>query len=333
MRNGSIIQKYQPLDVNKVPDELVNRNLQREELGRCIEPLLQDSERKPQNVLLHGPPGSGKTAMAEYVVSQLKKRMHVEDMQVNCFSSKTRFDILYQLLDKKLSVPRQGTSTEAVKDKLDEKIKSNDAVIFIDEVDQIQSEDVLYDVLRYVDVPLVMTANDPQTFAYFEDRIQSRLTDRTNIHMPRYTEKELLDILSLRADKALEKNTYTTDNLELIAEKAEGDARKAINTLKNAAQNTGTQLRKEIILDAVDTAEKQDPTKSLDSLNRHQQALYHILKDEDQALQIGEILKQYREKTEEPRSRKTIQRYLQKMADYSFIEKNGKKSNTTYSIS
>lgn len=331
--SSKIIENYKVLTTEYLPNKLLHRTGQRKEIARCIEPLLTD-QGHTRNMLIHGPPGTGKTHMAQHVVQELKEKMFLQDMYVNCFQQKNRFQILYELVDKKLSLPRKGTSTAELKDELDKKIREKPSLIVIDEVDQISDGEILYDLSRYLEAPLIMTANNPNCFAYFDDRIQSRMTNVKKIKFRPYSNSEMTDILDRRISKGLNPAAIPDPIRQEIVENSSGDARKAITTLKHAAQDAQSrgrnQITKEIVKEALTDADQEQKQKSSDRLNQHQKKLKEILQEEHK-LGMTELHQKYQEQTEQPKSKRTIRRYLNKMQNYNLIKSTGKKNGKKYS--
>lgn len=337
MVRGEIIENPKVLTPEYLPERMPHRNNERTEIARALEPLM-DENGYPMDTLIYGPPGVGKSAMAEFVLNKLKEEIFLQDMHVNCFSHKTRFDILYQLLDKKVSVPRAGTSTQKVRQLLDEKVKSKPSVIVVDEVDQIKNGEILFDLARYTETALIMIANDPEVFGYFDDRVRSRLTSVQKVKFSNYTKDEMFDILNDRARSGLYQNTISEDQLSEIASYASGDARKGLNTLRKAARNAENNSQNKItdqnIEQALDEADEERQLKSLELLNKHQKTMYTIIREADQPISISEIENRYTEETPEKdtRTRRTLRRYLNKMEAYNLIKAQGRKSGRKYQI-
>ena len=289
----------------------------------------------PMDMLLHGPPGTGKTAMARYVVDELEKEVSVNTSFVNCFSHKSRFEIFYELLDEKLEVPRDSTSTEKVIDRFEDKVRKKPTVIIVDEVDQIRDDEVLYELSRFQKAAIIFIANDANTFSHFEDRVRSRISGVNRIRFRRYSTEQLTDILKLRRKHGLGKNTVKTSQLEVIASRSDGDARVAVNTLRLAAMNAENQgletITDEVISEAAGDASDREARKSLDQLNSHQKEAYSILQENGE-MQISELYDIYIEKVEDNKSRRQLLRYLKKMVNYDILETDGTGSSTSYRI-
>jgi hypothetical protein len=60
-------------------------------------------------------------------------------------------------------------------------------VIVLDEVDQLDETDVLYDLYRIPDLTTTLIANrEEELFAEFDSRVRSRLTSSTRVHFDSY---------------------------------------------------------------------------------------------------------------------------------------------------
>jgi orc1/cdc6 family replication initiation protein len=338
MRRGytflsTVIEDARVLTADYLPNKMVHREGERQEIARCLRPLVDGGS--PENMLLYGPPGTGKTAMANYVVEELKEKVFANSSYVNCFSQKSRFEIFYELLDQKLTTPRDGTSTEKIIDMFEEKTRKEPTVVIIDEVDQITDDEVLYELSRFQNVGIIFIANDQKIFSHFEDRVRSRLSGMRRIHFRRYNEDELADILELRQEHGLKDSSISEGQLKEIAARSGGDARMALNSLRFAAREAERQeleqITSEIVEEAVSDAYDENRLESLSRLNEHQKAAYKILQEEGE-MQIGSLYDKYQEAVEEDKSRRTLLRYLKKMVNYDILEMEGSTSSASYRI-
>ncbi len=330
---NEIIEDARVLTADYLPNKMVHREGERQEIARNLRPVLQDEP--PVDMLIHGRPGTGKTAMSKYVVKQLKKQTFVQTPYVNCFSQKSRFEIFYELLNRKATVPRDGTSTEKVISRFEEKVRENPTIITVDEVDQIRDDDALFELSRFRDAGLIMIANDPNVFANFDERVSSRFSGIHKIRFKPYDQDQLVDILKLRREHGLRDGSISTEQLRRIAASAGGDARVAINSLRLAAQTAENQdmdsITEETVEESVSDAHDRNRLESLEKLNRHQKKLYKILQQEGE-LGMKNLFNQYRDEVDDPRSKRTVRRYLNKMQAYDVVEKLGGKKGASYRL-
>lgn len=329
----SIVQDARVLTADYLPNKMVHRDGEREEIARNLRPVLEDGQ--PRNMLLYGAPGTGKTAMAKYVVEQLQKEKFVESSYVNCFSQKSTFEIFYELLDEKITTPREGTSTAQIIEKFEEKTRENPTVVILDELDQLNEDQTLYELSRFQNVGIIFIANDSNVLGHFEDRVQSRLSGISRIRFKKYSEDELFDILRLRRRHGLKEGSISDEKLRSIAADANGDARVAVNTLRFAAQEAESQkkqeVNQEIIEEAVSNAFNEERLKSLKQLNKHQKAVYEILEEEDE-LGMSQLYDEYRDRVDDSRTKRTLRRYLNKMEAYNVISAEGEKKGKKYGL-
>jgi cell division control protein 6 len=330
----SIIEDARVLTADYLPNRMVHREGERQEIARNLRPLVEGGN--PENMLLYGPPGTGKTAMARYVVEELKEEIFAQSSYVNCFSQKSRFEIFYELLDQKLTTPRDGTSTEKIVDMFEEKTRKEPTVIIVDEVDQVSDDEVLYELSRFQNTGIIFIANDPKIFSHFEDRVRSRLSGMRRIQFTEYSEGELADILRSRRKHGLRDSSISDDQLKEIASRSGGDARVALNTLRYAVREAERkkleEVTEEIVKDAVSQAYEENRLDSMDRLNEHQRKAYKIVEEEGD-IQIGDLYERYQENVEDPKSRRTLLRYLKKMLNYDILEKKGSTSSARYMVS
>jgi cell division control protein 6 len=328
-----IIEDARVLTADYLPNNMVHRDNERQEIARNLRPVIQGGQ--PLNMLVHGSPGTGKTAMSQYVIDELKKETFVKTSYVNCFSQKSRFEIFYKLLDKKATVPRDGTSTEKVIDLFEEQVRDNPTIIIIDEVDQIADDDILFEISRFQKAGLILIANNPKVLANFDDRIRSRFSGIKKIRFKRYTDEQIVDILKERREYGLYPDTVSDSQLQTIAAHANGDARMALNSLRIAAQDAENQglekVTDELIEESVSSSQDRDRIESLERLNEDQQEVYSILQEEG-SMQMSDLYEAYQEEVDEPKTRRTLRRYLNKMEAYELIEAKGEKSGKVYSL-
>lgn len=334
MSFNSIIEDARVLSADYLPNKMVHRGNERQVIADNLRPILEGEE--PIDMLIHGPPGTGKTAIADYVVEELHK--HTTDLysgSIDCFRNPSRFEAYYQLsTDMGEFITREGTSTEELVDKLEKKARKGPMVIIIDEVDQIKEESFLYDISRLNRVGVIMISNRETVFSRLDDRIRSSFSTREDIRFDAYSVPELVDILKDRRKYGLKPDTVTQEQLEMIARKSSGDARVAIGTLRLAARKAERKdlekISDEIVEDSFSDAVEENKSLSLSRLNSHQRTLYDIIKEEGE-VRPGKLYENYRTQTEDPRNDRTLRRYLNKMVDYGLIEASGKNKGRKYS--
>ena len=232
-------------------------------------------------------------------------------------------------------IHRTGTPTDELVEKFEQKIRSRPSVVILDEADQIEDERILYDMARYTRTGLIMIANQENVFYNIDERIRSSLSSRKNIRFRAYETDELLDILKDRRKWGLKQDAIKTGQLRKIANRANGDARIAINSLRIAAEEAEEQGSEKILDEdveaAIPEAVEQDQSESLEKLNEDQRILYDIIKQEDK-IKPRDLYDRYSEKADEPKVERTLRNYLRKMENYRLIESTGKGTGTKYKL-
>ena len=96
----------------------------------------------------------------------------------------------------------------------------------IDEVDQLEEKNVLYDLYRARNISLILIANrEEELFAQLDDRLTSRFHSSERVQFDKYRLDELVSILDARVRWALSEDVIGKQELALVADAAAGDAR------------------------------------------------------------------------------------------------------------
>ncbi len=319
-----------------VPAEIKHRSAELTHITNTLLPLLSNTGH-PQPSFLYGPSGAGKTCIARYTLNKLREEaVNVTTQYVNCWEDYSRFKTLYRILegiDRTFDVHRQSTPQDALLDR----IKAYDGgpyVVILDEVDQLEDKDLLYNLHRVPHLTLILIANrTEEVFELLDTRVLSRLQDCIQIRFSRYDTSELTAILEDRARWGLTEDAIATEQLRMIADHAGGDARVAIGILRTAthqAQQQGAEtITDQMIETAVPEARSEIRQKTVDRLTEHQQVLYDVITD---AGEIGasDLYAAYRERVTDPKTKRTMRNYLQKLERYNLITAQGKTKGRTY---
>lgn len=331
----SMITDPRPLDPTFVPADVRHRDGEVDALTTALEPIIRTDQADP--VILYGPSGTGKTCIAKYTVDQLHKEViNITHQYVNCWENYSRFETLYCLLegiDRALDIHRQSSPT----DELLNRLRDRDGppyIVILDEVDQLEDRDVLYELYRTPDLSLVMIANrEEELFVQLDNRLASRLHTAPRIQFDRYGVDELVAILEDRVRWGLHEDAVTTAQLEWIADAAAGDARIAIGILRNAAREATErgcdQLTDEIIADAEPETKAELQQKNIEKLTADQRILYDIIDERDE-ITPSDLYEAYRKRADDPKTERTVRNYLQKLEHYNLIVAEGENRGRMY---
>jgi len=322
-----IIANPEVLEEDYVPPTLPCREVQKKELALCLSPI--EKGLRPSDCFCHGKPGTGKTALVKHILEQIQDYTNAFAFHVNCWENKT----LNQILEKiavQANVFVTESSYSAKISRLKQKIKNKPCVIALDEIDKIERKelnDILYILKQMGKVGLICISNTRKYVIDLDPRILSRIRFKS-IRFPPYSNEELLIILRHRIIecKALFPGTYSKDILEKIADLAAGDARIAIQTLRNAAYNAERKGKHRIEEDDVKQGfEEVSEIKRkymLQKLSEHHRLIYQIIK-ENPGITSSKLLTTYRELCRRmglrPKSDRSVSNYISTLLGFDLI--------------
>ena len=319
-----------------IPREVGHRDQEMNALSRALDPVTRNEPA--ETAFLFGPSGAGKTCLARFALAQLREVvLDLNYQYVNCWQDYTRFRALYRILEAigpTVDIHRQSTPTDALLERLDA-YDGPEFVVILDEVDQLQDHDLLYDLYRTVGVSMILIANrEEDLFARLDDRLVSRLHASVRIRFEKYDLDELVSILEDRVRWGLDVDV-PRDHLETVADAAAGDARVAIGILRSAARQAERTDVDDItagtIRDAIPAGRNEVRQRNVEQLTVHQRALYDIV-DDHGTIAPGQLYEEYQERVEEPRSNRTVRNHLSKLAHYNLVEKRGEGRGRTYCL-
>lgn len=318
-----------------VPGDVVHRDAEVNALSRVLEPIADGEDARP--ALITGPSGVGKTTITKFVAGRLKENvLDIESVHVNCWQSYTRFGAIYAILEglgRTLDVHRRSTPH----DELLERLRSYEGppvVVTLDEVDQLDDARLVYDLYQLDDFSFVLVTNDEaQLLANLDERVRSRLQTAETIHFDRYHVDELTDIVAARAAHGLEPGAITTEQLRWVADVAAGDARVGLSILRSAARRADRE-NAELITDghveaAIPEGRQEVRSRSLDALRPEQRLVYDLVVDHGQ-ISPKDLYEVYTDRVDEPRTKRTVRSWLNKLKQYNLVESHGSGPTRVY---
>ncbi len=255
----SIIRNRNILHFTYIPDTILHRNSEQEQVTQSLIPILKQSH--PSNLLVYGKPGTGKTLVVKKIISKIQERVEKSNFPIRLVYSNSKEETtLYGLLVsigrqlglEKEELPTTGLAISEVFKRILEKIDQNELnVIFvIDEIDYLAQlvtktgKDILYQLtranerLKNSSLTLVGISNDLTFKEKLDPRVISSLGEE-EIVFTNYNVDQLKKILEERINEAFMQGSVEEPALNLCAALAggeHGDARRAIDLIRVAGE-------------------------------------------------------------------------------------------------
>ena len=280
----------------------------------------------PSNMLLYGVPGSGKTVVTRYVLSQLREKglemgQSVHTYEINCRNVDTKYRVVQTIATQLAQrgdapVPFTGWPTDRVLDTVVSRMSRVGGVhiIVLDEVDNLVDkggDDLLYaltslnTLLSKGRCSIIGISNDLHFTQHLDPRVSSRLSQEDIVFHP-YVATEIQNILNERAEMGIKAGVLDGGVIKLcsaLAAQEHGDARRALDLLRISVQKAEQRSQNRVDTKHVRLAQSQleydQVTPVIKTLPLHQKlVLFSICLNEENGLRnisTGEVYRTYTE--------------------------------------
>jgi len=300
-----------------IPEKLPHREEQIKLLGAMVAPVLRNA--RCSNIFIYGKTGTGKTAVAKYVLSHLECKAkeygaQVKFCYINCRMVGSEYRVFASLIQSfGISVPFTGLSVGEVFDRFRTSLDSSRIIfiIVLDEIDALikdRGDAFMYELTRINEtlskskVSIIGVSNDLRLKEFLDPRVFSSLSEEELVFRP-YDAGELRNILFERSKLSFQEGVLSESALNIcsaLAAAEHGDARRALDLLRVAGEVAERQGAMRVTEDHVRLAEKHIEhnrvVEALKNLTLHSKlvllSVYHLNKP---SATTGEIYDVYNE--------------------------------------
>jgi cell division control protein 6 len=318
--NARIFKNREVLRHDYLPDRLPHREEQIGQLGQIVAPLLKGA--RSSNVFVYGSTGTGKTAVAKYVLSRLEFKAKefnapVRFCYINCRLAGSEYRVFAGMCHSLgVQIPFTGLSVGEVFDRFTAGLDFSGMIfmVVLDEADalvKMRGDGLFYGLTRMNEflkkskISLVGISNDLRFKEFLDPRVVSSLSEEEIVFRP-YDAGELRNILAERAQAGFVNGALSDAALGLCAALAaaeHGDARRALDLLRVAgevAERRGeTVVSEEHVHEAEKHIEHDRVVEALENLTLHSKlvtlSIYHLGKRDGRGAITGEISEVYSE--------------------------------------
>jgi len=317
----SLIKNEEALDFEFLPKILLFREKEQRFIADCIKPLFQ--KRNGRNVVMHGPPGIGKTAAARHVIRELEEQTdEIYPIYINCWQNNTTYKVMVEICEHLGYRLVQNKKTVDLYKVVASMINKKTAAFIFDEIDKAEDYDFLYFILEDIyKKSIILITNFKEWIATLDSRIKSRLMPEL-LEFKQYNEHETKEILKMRAGYAFPEGVWEDPAFNRLAKKTFElkDIRTGLFIMRESALIAEDQSKKKIELADVEkaVAKLDDFTiKSSADLEEDSKFILSIVKA-NSGKKIGDLYKLYQDKGGK-HTYKTFQRKIAELDKNKFI--------------
>jgi len=236
-------------EIDYVPEVFRHRESQLQTLQYALKPAVRGS--RPLNVMVRGPPGTGKTTAIQKLYGELGAQPGVRTVRVNCQVDSTRYAVFSRIFEAifEYEPPSSGISFKKLFGQVADRLVEDEEVLVValDDVNYLfyenEASDTLYSLLRAheahtgakIGVVVVSSDLDLDVIDSLDGRVQSVFRPE-EAYFPKYDITEIVDILRDRIEAGFREGAVSTRVLDEVAERTAetGDLRVGIDLMRRA---------------------------------------------------------------------------------------------------
>lgn len=323
LNQESIFKNKKVLQEKYIPTTISHRKSQINQLASILAPSLKID--RPSNLFLYGKTGTGKTLCTKYLFNELRrmaeeKNIPLQLVYVNCKLKKianTEYRVIAQFArEVGQEIPATGLPTDEVYNLFLKKINEKEQVVILalDEIDRLVSkigDEILYNLTRLnseldnAQLSIIGISNDVRFIEKLDPRVKSSLSEE-EIIFPPYNAIQIKEILEYRAEEAFNEGSVAEGVIAKCAAYAareHGDARRALDLLRVAAEIADREEKTEVTPEYIDNAEEKiEKSRVLEIAKtqpiQSQITFYSILllsENRNECIETGEVYEKYKE--------------------------------------
>ncbi|WP_255192082.1 ORC1-type DNA replication protein [Natronobeatus ordinarius] len=313
----SVFRNEHVFEIDFVPETFKHRETQVESLTYALRPAVRGS--RPLNVLIRGPPGTGKTTSIQKLFDEIgAQTSDVRTIRVNCQVNATRYSVFSRLFEGTFDYepPSSGISFKKLFGQIAEKLVDEDRVLVValDDVNYLfyenEASDTLYSLLRAHEeypgakIGVIVVSSDPtlEVIDELDTRVQSVFRPE-DVYFPVYDSPEVVDILAERVERGFHDGVISRSTLEYVADLTaeSGDLRVGIDLLRRAGLNAEMRASRVVerkdVEKAYETSKYVNLSRSLSALSENERTLLRVVAEHD-GEQAGDIYEVFAEETD-----------------------------------
>jgi len=331
----SLFKNVIALDYDYIPKLVPFREKHQKHMANCIKPLF--SERSGRNLLIHGPPGVGKTVACRHVLKELEEEYdEIEPIYINCWQKNSSYKIMMEICDQLGYKFTHNKKTDELFKIVKDLLNKNAVVFVFDEIDKAEDHDFLYWILEQIyNKSIFLITNYKEWLLNLDERIKSRLTAEMLEFEP-YNLQETREIIKQRISYAFNPNVLEANDFESIVKKTYDiqDLRKGLYLLKEAGNLAEDKSLRKITMEQINSAIRKLDDFTInkeEGLDAECRFIFEVIKKHPNE-KTGDLYEIYK-KNAGKSSLKTFSRKLNKLEEGRFIVKErsggGSEGNTS----